>query len=129
MENTKEIEVFEDKRSFEQEGITGSITRYTTTTFEYPCIIITHTAEHPIMRFQVEALKRIMQTNSSFGELKTDEQFVTVYIQMQDVTTKYGKVSTKQMRLLLSTFEKNKLVGYYSDGRILEDFMVYVLAD
>ena len=119
-------DVYEDKRTFEQEGLTGTVRRYTTEGMQFPCIIILHSETKPIEKYKLDALKQMFKLTQAFDEEAVAG--VTIYYSQGNKTVRLGQVTSRQVKAFLNLFANNDLVGYYDADNCLEGDMIYVLA-
>lgn len=119
-------DVYEDNRSFEHEGLTGTVKRYVTESMKFPCIIIEYSEDKPIEKYKLEALKQMFKLTQAFDEDAIEG--VTIYYSQDSKTVRLGQVTPRQVKAFLNLFENNNLVGYYDKDTILVDEKIYVLA-
>ena len=121
-------DTYEDDRSFEKKGLTGSVSRYAVDKMLYPCIILINTKDTPIPVFKIETLKQMFTTSQGY-----DESEFTIHLYFFDdisnTNVKIGQIMPKQVKSCLSLFENNQIEGYYDEETKLTDGYLYVLAE
>lgn len=121
-------ETFEDNRTFEQEGLTGNVKRYTTEDMTFPCFVICADDEHPVELFKIKILQQMSASSVSFDE-ETAKLAINVYFNQNEQTITITKLYPKQVKSFLKLFENCQIDGYYDDGTKLSGDMLYVLAE
>lgn len=116
-EGTDDTEVQEVK------GITDQVTEYVYTNLSYPCIIFKKNFSCP--KHQMKVLSNMVQ---SHGVTKD----ITLYFEKDNGTAesdlfKIGMISGLQVDSLLSIFDLQNLIGFYSEGILLEGDKLYTL--
>ena len=65
-------DVYEDKRSFEKEGLTGNVKKYTTEKMSFPCFVIVSDEEHKVPLFKIKTIKQMSSTVDIYNEEDDD---------------------------------------------------------
>lgn len=120
------FETYEDNRNFEKSGLTGVVKRYTTESIEYPCFIIT--LSDSIAKYKLDVLRRMFAMSGSFNENLTNLS-IGIYFDSGDNLIKFGKIYPAQVKSFLKLFETEKIIGFYSKDKVLENEYLYVLAE
>lgn len=118
----------DSKRSFEQEGLTGEVRRYTTTSMEFPCLIICSTAQKPVRRNNLEALRLMFPKSRMYNE-DLANSMIHIYFNQGDKTAKLGLIQPSQVKTFLRLFADNDVDGYLTADKKLEGMYLYILSD
>lgn len=122
------FDVYEDKRNFEQDGITGNVKRYTTTKMNFPCFVIVSSAENPVEEFKVSILQKMFETIKVYNEEEA-KRAIFLYFSDGMRTVKLGKIKPSQVKSFLTLFETNNVDGYLDkDTELVGDYR-YVLSE
>lgn len=113
-------DVHEDDRSFEQEGITGTVTRYATSSLEFPCYIVSA----PFEKYKIQVLRTMIENHSS----SADSEPINLYFREEGSTVGLGKIMPTQVKAFLKLFESNKIEGYLDKDSKLEGDYLYTLS-
>lgn len=116
-------DVNEDTRTFEKEGITGTVTRYSKGVLEYPCYIV----KPPFAMYKIKVLQTMFQKVSTYNE---DDSLSLINLYFEDNSGRLaslGKIYPRQVNSFLKLFEGNEITGYYTDGSELKGDYLYVL--
>ena len=126
-------EVAEDTRSFEQDGLTGQVSRFSTRDMQYPCYVVRSTAENPIPEYKAEALKGMLnQVQVNNGNEQFDANAVhniMIYMDFENNRFGLGSITPQQVKSFLASFEGNDVVGYFNETTELTGVNLYVLAE
>lgn len=115
-------EVEQEKRTFEQEGITGTVSRYSTCNLSYPCFIV----KPPFEKYKISVLRAMFQRSGDYNEDENDLS-VSLYFEQGGQLAGMGKIFPRQVNSFLKLFEKNEVIGFYTDGTELTGDYLYVL--
>jgi len=116
-------EVEEEKRSFEQKGITGSVTRYVSGSLDFPCFIV----KAPFEQYKIRVLSTMFQKVDSYSEYESNLA-INLYFESTDGRLAgLGKIYPRQVNSFLKLFSTNKVSGFYEDGTELQGDYLYVL--
>lgn len=121
-------DVYEDNRDFEQKGITGNVSRYTTTNMEYPCLIVCATEEKPVEMYKIEVLRKMFASVAVFDEEQSKLK-ITIYYSQDERLVRLGVIQPKQVKSILKLFESNVVEGFYDSDTLLRDDYLYVLSE
>ena len=124
-------EIQEDNRDFEQKGLTGQVSRFSSQDMIYPCYIIRSTDENPVPEYKAEALKGMLNTIKSNSEGQFDInaiQNIMIYMDFQGSRFGLGNIVASQVKSFLSSFEGNDIIGYFDENTELSGQNLYVLA-
>lgn len=116
-------EVNEEKRDFNQRGITGTVTRYATGSLEYPCYIV----KPPFAKYKIRVLQTMFQKSETYNEAEAN---LAIHLYFEDGNGKLaglGSIFPRQVNSFLKLFSDNEVVGFYSDGTELSGDYLYVL--
>lgn len=111
-----------EKRDFEQEGITGTVSRYSTCNLSYPCFIV----RPPFEKYKINVLRAMFQRNTDYNE-DEGSLAISLYFEQGGQLASMGKIFPRQVNSFLKLFEKNDVTGYYTDGKELTGKYLYVL--
>lgn len=111
--------VFEDTRKFDktQDFLKG---------LSYPCIVLTTSAESPIPKSRLQALKGMFEGASV--DLNLSSEPINLYFKA-DKTMLIGKLQSRQIKSFMKLFEGADITGYLSKDKKLEGAMLYVLSN
>lgn len=121
------VEIEEKKRNYDVEGISGTVTKYATREFEYPCVKIILNAEKPPAQCNIMLLKNMMIKPKR--ELNLSSRTITVYIGTDSSTKKVGRIYPIQLSSILDIFDDQTVVGFMSPEKKLEGSYVYAMAE
>ena len=123
-------EVYEDKRDFEEQGITGEVTRYQITDMEYPCFLLSNTTELPIPKYALMTLKSLL-LDTRVREYSQEElnSVINIYFKDKDVVVRLGVILPRNVKSFISSFEKYDLRCFYSKDTELKNDMMFVLSN
>lgn len=118
----------DSKRSFEQEGLTGQVRRYTTTSMEFPCLIICSTPEKPVRRHSLDALRMMFPKSRMYDE-DVANSMIHIYFNQGEQTAKLGLIQSNQVKTFLRLFANNDIDGYLEADKKLDGMYLYILSD
>lgn len=121
-------EVYEDKRNFEQKGLTGTVSRYATEKMRYPCYVIGTDNEHPVEKFKIDVLRSMFKTADVYNE-EESKRAIALYFAQGDEIARLGQIYPKQVKPFLQLFENCLVTGYFDANTKLIDDYLYVLAE
>lgn len=122
-------DVYDDsKRSFDQNGLTGEVKRYTTASMAFPCLIICSTPEKPVKLHNLETLRMMLPKSKLYDE-DMAKSMINIYFNQGDKTAKLGVIQPKQVKTFLKLFKDNDVDGYLSSDKKLEGMYLYVLSE
>lgn len=121
-------EVYEDKREFEQKGLTGDVRRYTTTKMSFPCFILCSSDCNTVPSHSIEVLHKMFPTSKIYDETLTDSM-IYIYFNHEDTTVKMGAIQPGQVKTFLRLFEGCDIDCYLNADKKLEGMYMYVLAE
>ena len=126
-------EVAEDTRSFEKEGLTGQVSRFSAQSIQYPCYVIKSTPENPVPEYKAEALKGMLnQTVVNNGDGQFDANAVhniMIYMDFENNRFGLGSITPSQVKSFLTSFEDNEVIGYFDEKTELTGINLFVLAE
>lgn len=124
-------EVFEDERDFQQEGITGHVSRFTKGDLQYPCLIITETEAKRLNLSTLEIAKNMFTIKDSTYDESFKDRLIYIYIRLLDNhLVSFNSVDSTKIGAFMDLFEGFDLSGWiYSNNELvhLEPDMVSVL--
>ena len=122
-------DVYDDKqRSFDQNGLTGEVQRYTTTSMAYPCLIICSTPEKPVKMHSLETL-RMMFPKSRLYDEEVANSMINVYFSQGGKTAKLGLIQPNQVKTFLRLFDNNIVEGWLTEAKKLDGMYLYILSE
>ena len=124
-------ETYEDKREFTQEGLTGTVTKYTKDVLTFPCYVINQTEELPIKAFKTNTLMKMFAVSSKVYDEEAAKLKISVYYSQNGRVIRLGQLSPNQVKPFLSLFESeiSAIDCYYDKDTKLTQDMLYVLAE
>lgn len=117
-----------DTRNFDQEGITGEVSRFTVEEMLYPNIILIQDKDYPIQEHKIKVLASMFACEVT----QVDEESagaIFVYYGEAGKLVHIGRVFPRQVKPLLRLFEENKKQGYLSKDKELYGDYLYVLSE
>lgn len=115
-------DVEQEERDFEKEGITGTVSRYSTCNLVYPCFIV----RPPFEKYKINVLKAMFQGLDA-GSDEDLSLSVALYFEEGGKIASLGKIYQRQVNSFLKLFENNDIIGFYSDGKELKGDYLYAL--
>lgn len=117
---------YADGRSFEKEGITGEVKRFSKEVMEYPNLILLSSEDKKIPLYKLKVLPNMFAAQS----LVTDKAgSIAIYYSEGDKTIRLGKIFPRQVKAFLKLFEDNDVIGMLnSEKELIGDYM-YILSD
>lgn len=112
----------EDDRSFEQSGLTGTVTRYTESSMVYPCYIV----KAPFETYKLKVLQSMFH-KVSFDSEEDGDLAIQLYFESGEQIVGLGKIFPRQVKSFLRLFEGSDIKGYYDENTMLEGDYLYVL--
>lgn len=120
-------DTYEDKRDFEQDGITGDVRRYVVESMTFPCFILVAEEDKPVEIVKIKVLKQMSGVIESYNEEEANSS-ISIYFSSGDKTAYLGKIQPRQVKSFIDLFSGNKVIGFYDKNTVLEDDMRYVLS-
>lgn len=121
-------EVYEDKRSFEQEGLTGTVKRYITEKMEFPCFVLASDENHKVESYKILTLKTMCSLSNKLDKNNT-ETGINLYYSEGEKTVRFGRIMSKQVKPFLQLFNENQVLCFLNKDTELVDQYMYILAD
>lgn len=115
-------DVEESERSFTKEGLTGTVTRYTTDDLEFPCYIVSA----PFEKYKIKVLQSMFKRVDSYDEEESNLA-IHLYFEEGDNRVGLGKIYPRQVKSFLQLFSSNNVSGFYNKDTKLEGDYLYVL--
>lgn len=119
---------YNDNRSFDVDGITGSVSKYIKEDVSYPYFVLEATEECPVPLNRLQVLPNLFGTTQIVSGISTATP-VTIYYKAEGKVIKLGKLAARQVKSFLRLFEGNIIRGMYDASTPLEGDMLYVLSD
>lgn len=117
-----------DNRSFDQEGITGKVSRFSVEKMMYPNIILVQDSENPIQEHKIQVLASMFACEAT----QVDEESagsILIYYCENDNLVRIGKIFPRQVKAFLRLFEGNRIQGYLTKDKELVGDYLYVLSE
>lgn len=121
-------DTFSDERTFDKQGITGQVQRYSREAMNYPCYIIRSEDENKVGVHQITVLKNMFNTVVSFDKSSEDNSIYVYFCQSEKVA-RIGKISPRQVKAFLRLFDGNLVDCFLDKDTELKGDYLYVLAD
>ena len=121
-------EVYEDDRSFEAEGITGNVRRYSTDKMVFPCYIMKSHEANLVPLYKIQTLQNMFKTGTKQFNEEDGNSTITIYFEQDGTTLRLGHILPIQVKPFLTLMEGNDVVGFLDKDTFLEDDYLYVLA-
>lgn len=118
---------YDDERSFEQEGITGEVTRFPVENEKFPNIILIQDEAKPIPQHRMQVLPSMFACS-----VPTDGSSASpiyIYYSENGKTIHIGRIFPRQVRAFLRLFSGNKVIGNLDKDTPLEGSYLYVLSE
>lgn len=121
-------DVYEDKREFEQKGLTGNVRRYTTTKMYFPCFILCSSNEKPVPLHSIETLRRMFPTSKIYDEVVANS-LIHIYFNQGEKTAKLGCIQPNQVKTFLRLFDGCDIDCFLNKDKQLTGMYMYVLSN
>lgn len=121
-------DTFEENRSFEKQGITGQVQRYSREAMNYPCYIIRSEDDNKVGMHQITVLKNMFDTVVAYDKNSEDDSIYIYFSQMGKVV-RIGKIYPRQVKAFLKLFDGNYVDCFLSKDKELVGDYQYVLSD
>ena len=121
-------EIYEDKRDFEQKGLTGEVNKYTTEKMNFPCYVIVSTEENKIPLYKIKVIKQMSSTVSIYDEEEA-KMAINIYFTENGKVVSICKLYPRQVKSFLKLFDENIVDGYMDSETKLIGDMLFVLSD
>lgn len=124
------FDVHEDKRTFEQEGITGSISRFAKVDVKYPYFMLVNSSDKKIPLYRIKTLPALL-VNSKTREISVEEdkKSIEVYFRDEDKIVRLGKILPHQVKSFLGLFSEYDVECMLTENQKLTGDMMYILSD
>lgn len=125
-------EVQEINRSYEQIGITGTVTRGAIENCMYPCMILYSTAESQLPKYKLNVLQSMLQASKMIQNTDTDgekNRNIYLYLTNNEKTVRIGSITPRQVKSIIQLFEGCKLEAYLNENKKLEGQYRYILSE
>lgn len=124
------FDVHVDNRTFEQEGITGNVSRYSKVDVKYPYFMIINAEDNKIPLYRMRTLPALLvNAKSKEISIEEDKKSIEVYFKDKDRVVRLGKILPRQVRGFLDLFESYNIECMLNAGQRLEGEMMYILSD
>lgn len=123
-------DVYEDNRTFEQEGITGEVTRYTKVDVNYPYFMLINHNDGNFPLYKMKTLPSLMvnaKTQQS-GDVELNKT-IEIYFKDGERVIRLGKILPKQVKGFLNIFEGSDIKCMLNPDKELVGEYMYILAD
>lgn len=122
-------EVYEDNRSFEKTGLTGTVTKYARDTMTFPCYVLCATKEKPVEAYKISVLQSMFKASKSFDENSSGSISLYYSQEDKDKLLRLGQILPKQVKPFLQLFEGSHIDGFFDKATMLSGDYLYVLAE
>lgn len=119
---------YTDNRTFDVDGISGSVSKYVKEDVSYPYFLLEATEECPVPLNRLQVLPNLFGTTQIVSGISTASP-VTIYYKAEGKVIKLGKLAARQVKSFLRLFEGNKVTGMYDEKTPLAGDNLYVLSD
>ena len=121
-------DTYESERSFEKQGITGQVHRYSTEAMSYPCYIIRSEDDNKVGMHKITVLKNMFNTVVTYDK-NADDNSIYVYFSQRDKLARIGKIYPRQVKAFLRLFEGNNVDCFLSKDKELVGDYQYILSE
>ena len=121
-------DTFEENRSFEKQGITGQVQRYSREAMNYPCYIIRSEDDNKVGMHQITVLKNMFDTIVKYDKNGEDDS-IYIYFYQGGKIVRVGKITPKQVKAFLRLFEGNYIDCFLDKDTELKGDYLYVLSE
>ncbi len=123
-------EIYEDTRDFEEQGITGEVTRYQIVDMEYPAFILENTTEKPIPMYALMTLKSLL-FDSKAREYDSNElrNMISMYFKENATVVKLGVMLPRNVKSFINFFEKYDLKCFINKDKEVKGDKMFILSD
>lgn len=124
------FDVHEDKRTFEQEGITGNISRFAKVEVKYPYFMLVNSTDKKIPLYRIKTLPALL-VNSKTREISVEEdkKSIEVYFRDGEKVIRLGKILPHQVKSFLGLFSEYSVECMLDENQKLVGDMMYILSD
>lgn len=120
-------DTYEADRSFDKQGITGQVQRYSREAMHFPCYIIRSENDNKVGMHKIKVLKNMFETSITYSTDVDDS--IHIYFCQDNKVVKIGKIYPKQVKAFLRLFEDNYVDCFLDkDKELIGDYR-YVLSD
>lgn len=121
-------DTFEADRSFDKQGITGQVQRYSREAMNYPCYIIRSEDDNKVGMHQITVLKNMFNTTVAY-EKDSEDNSIYIYFYQKEKMARIGKIYPKQVKAFLRLFDGNNIDCFLDKDTELFDEYLYVLSE
>lgn len=120
-------DVSESNRSFEKEGISGEVRRYSKERMSYPNFTLVNSIETPVEMHKLQVLSSMFNVSTQLSNNSADS--ITIYYREAERIIKLGKIAPRQVKAFLRLFDGNQIVGMLNSKTELKGSYLYVLSN
>lgn len=123
-------DIYEDKRTFEQEGITGEVTRYTKVDVTYPYFMLINHHDGNFPLYKMKTLPSLL-VNAKTQQSGVDglDKSIEIYFKDGERAIRLGKILPKQVKGFLNIFDGCDVKCMLNETTELQGDYMYILAD
>lgn len=121
-------DTFDDSRTFDKQGITGQVQRYSREAMNYPCYIIRSEDENKVGMHQITVLKNMFETIVEYDK-NAEDNSIYIYFYQADKMVRIGKIVPRQVKAFLRLFSDNLVDCFLDKDTELTGDYLYVLSE
>lgn len=121
-------DTFEAERSFEKQGITGQVQRYSREAMNYPCYIIRSEDDNKVGMHQITVLKNMFETLVAYDK-NVEDNSIYIYFCQGGKVARIGKILPRQVKAFLRLFDGNYIDCFLDKDTELTGDYLYVLSE
>lgn len=119
---------FDANRSFEKEGITGQVQRYSKESMNFPCYIIRSEDDNKVGVHQITVLKNMFDTVVAYDK-NAEDNSINIYFSQKGKVARVGKILPRQVKAFLRLFDGNYIDCFLDKDTELTGDYLYVLSE
>ena len=118
-------DTFDSERTFEKQGITGQVQRYSREAMNYPCYIVSM-QDMPMCKLL--AFKGLVAAPEVLARQEVDTS-INVYFKQGEQHAYFGKILPAQVKAFINVFGQDNIIGFLSKEKEIKDMYLYILAN
>ena len=121
-------DTFDSERTFEKQGITGQVQRYSREAMNYPCYIIRSEDDNKVGMHQITVLKNMFETTVTYDK-NVEDNSIYIYFSQGGKVARIGKIFPRQVKAFLRLFNDNYVDCFLDKDTELTGDYLYVLSE